>query len=133
MAFRVSQAAAKTSLDAMTALLNGGTVEIRTGTQPASPETAASGTLLGTLTLNATAFGAATTASPSVATANAITSDSTADASGTAGWYRAKTSGGTAVCDGAIGAGQDMTMDNYSIVAGGTIAISSWTISKPTS
>jgi hypothetical protein len=133
---RITQAAAKTSLDAFTALLNGGYVEIRTGAQPATANTAASGTLLGTLPLSATAFGAATTASPSVATANAITSDTNADASGTAGWFRGYTSGGTAVIDGditttAVGTG-NMLMDTTTVVAGGTIAFSSWTISKPT-
>jgi hypothetical protein len=138
MATRITQAAAKASLDALTALLNGGGyIEIRTGAQPATANTAASGTLLGTLPLtNPTAFGAATTASPSVATANAITSDTSADNSGTAGWFRAYTSGAAAVIDGnitttAVGTG-DMLLDDTNIVAGGTIAITSWTISKPT-
>jgi hypothetical protein len=139
MATRITQAAAKASLDSLTALLNSGTLEIRTGTQPATANTAASGTLLGTLTLGATAFGAATTASPSVATANAITSDTSADANGTAGWFRAYRSagnGGAAVIDGSIslsGGGGDMIMDDTTIVLGGVIAVSSWTISMPTS
>jgi hypothetical protein len=138
MATRITQAAAKAAVDAVTALLNSGTVEIRTGSQPATANTAATGTLLGTLTLNATAFGAATTASPSVATANAITSDTSADATGTAGWFRAYRSsgnGGAAVVDGTIttsGGGGDMIIDDASIVIGGTIAVTSWTISLGT-
>ena len=136
MTTRITQASAKTSLDAFTALLNTGYIEIRTGAQPATADTAATGTLLGTLPLSATAFGAATTASPSIATANAITSDSDADDTGTAGWFRAYTTGDVAVIDGditttGVGTG-DMLLDNTSIVAGGTIAVSSWTISKPT-
>jgi hypothetical protein len=141
MATRITQAAAKAALDALTAQIDGGPaagyIEIRTGAQPATANTAASGTLLGTLTLSDPSFGAATTASPSVATAAAITSDTNADASGTAGWFRAYTSAGTAVIDGAItttavGTG-DMLLDDTNIVAGGTIAITSWTISMPTS
>src|SRR5688572_78714 len=101
MATRISNASAAAACDAVVDLLDGGAgagyVEIRTGSQPATVATAASGTLLGTLTLSDPAFGAATTASPAVATANAITSDTTADNSGTAGWYRAYDSTGTAI------------------------------------
>lgn len=139
MATRISNASAAAACDAVVDLLDAGTgagyVEIRTGAQPASVGTAASGTLLGTLPLNATAFGAATTASPAVATANAITDDSDADASGTAGWFRAYDGDDTAIIDGDItgtGGGGDMELDDTSIVAGGTIAIDSWTVSHPT-
>jgi hypothetical protein len=136
----VTQAAAKAACDALVDLLDvggAGYIEIRTGSQPATANTAASGTLLGTLTLSNPAFGNATTASPSVATASAITSDTNADATGTAGWFRAYSGGGTAVIDGVIstvaaGTG-DMQLDSTSIVAGGTIAVSSWTVSHPTS
>ena|SRR5688572_8308275 len=139
MATRISTAAAKAACDAVVDLLDGGAgagyIEIRTGSQPATVATAASGTLLGTLTLSDPAFGNATTASPSVATASAITSDTNADASGTAGWFRGYDSSNTAIIDGSItatGGGGDMTLDTVTIVAGGTIAVSSWTISHPT-
>jgi hypothetical protein len=138
MATRISTAAAKAACDAVVDLLDGGSpgyIEIRTGAQPATVATAASGTLLGTLTLSNPAFGNATTASPSVATASAITSDTSADATGTAGWFRAYTSAGTAVIDGSVtatGGGGDLTLDSVSIVAGGTIAMTAWTVSHPT-
>ena len=139
MATRISTAGAKAACDALVDLLDGGSgagyIEIRTGSQPATVATAASGTLLGTVTLSDPAFGNATTASPSVATASAITSDTNADATGTAGWFRAYDSAATAIIDGSItatGGGGDMTLDTVSIVAGGTIAISSWTVSHPT-
>lgn len=139
MATRITTAAAKAACDSVVDLLDAGAgagyVEIRTGAQPATANTAASGTLLGTLTLSDPAFGAATTASPSVATASAITSDTSADASGTAGWFRAYDSTGTAVIDGSVtatGGGGDLTLDTVSIVAGGTIAMTSWTVSHPT-
>lgn len=139
MTTRISNAGAAAACDALVDLLDGGSgagyIEVRTGAQPASVGTAASGTLLGTLVLSDPAFGNATTASPSVATASAITSDSTADASGTAGWFRAYDSAGTAIIDGSItasGGGGDMQLDNVNVVAGGTISISAWTISLPT-
>lgn len=135
MATRISTAARNAAVNGIVALLDGGAaaghVEIRTGAQPASVATAASGTLLGTLTLSDPSFGAAASGT---ATANAITSDTSADASGTAGWFRAYDSNNTAVIDGSItatGGGGDMTFDNVSIVAGGTIAWSSWTITMP--
>lgn len=135
MATRISTASAKAANDALVALLNSGYIEIRTGTQPATVATAATGTLLGTLTLSNPAFGASTTASPSVATANAITGDASADATGTAGWFRAYASGGTAHIDGSVtatGGGGDLVLDSTSIVAGGTINMTSWTVSHPT-
>lgn len=139
MATRISQAAAAAAANAVVDLLDGGAgagyIEIRVGAQPASPNAAATGTLLGTLTLSDPAFGNATTANPAVATASAITSDTNADASGTAGWFRGYDSAGTAVIDGSItgtGGGGDMELDDVNIVAGGTIAISSWTVSMPT-
>jgi hypothetical protein len=141
MATRITQAAAKAAADAVVDLLDAGAaagyIEIRTGSQPATANTAASGTLLATLPLSDPAFGAATTASPSVATASAITSDTNADASGTAGWFRAYDDNDVAVIDGsitttAVGTG-DMLLDDTNIVAGGTVAITAWTVSMPTS
>lgn len=139
MATRISTAAAKAACDAVVDLLDGGSgaayIEIRTGSQPATVATAASGTLLGTLTCSDPAFGNATTASPSVATASAITSDTTADATGTAGWFRAYDSAATAIIDGSVtatGGGGDLTLDSVSIIAGGTIAMTAWTVSHPT-
>lgn len=118
-------------MDAAGALLDGGYIEIRTGAQPASTGTAASGTLLATLPLSADAFAPA---SAGGAVANAITSDSAADATGTAGWFRAYSSGGTAMIDGAItatGGGGEMELNSTSIVAGGTVSVSAWTIFLP--
>lgn len=138
MTTRISQAEAKAACDAVVDALDGaspGYIEVRTGSQPATVDTAATGTLLATLTLSNPAFGNATTASPSVATANAITSDTSADATGTAGWFRAYNSGGTAKIDGSVtatGGGGDMTFDTVSFIAGGTVALTSWTVSHAT-
>ena len=132
MATHPANVARNAAVNAITALLNsGGTVQIRSGAQPANADTAASGTLLGTLTLSATAFGSAASGT---ATANTITGDSSADATGTAGWFRALTSGAAAVIDGSItatGGGGDMQLDSVSIVASGTINVTAWTITLP--
>lgn len=139
MATRISNAAAAAACNGVTARLDAGAgagyIEIRSGSQPATVGTAATGTLLGTLVLSKPAFGTATTASPAVATAAAITSDTTADATGTAGWFRAYASDGTAVIDGSVtatGGGGDLALDSTSIVAGGTIQMTAWTVSHPT-
>lgn len=129
MTTRVSDAARNAQVNAVAALLGAaGYIEIRTGAQPATVATAASGTLLGTLTLSATPFAAAAAGS---ASANAITGDSSADATGTAGWFRAyNATGPTAVIDGSIGtSGQDLNLNSVSIIAGGTINITSWVLS----
>jgi hypothetical protein len=108
-----------------------GTIGIRTGAAPATPATADSGTLLGTLTCSDPAFGNAATG---VATANAITSDTNADASGDAAHFRIYDSNAVCILQGTAGEAADtpdMTFDNKTIVAGGTIAISSLTITMP--
>ena len=133
MTTKVSVAVANAMVDAVTAKIDGGagagTVQIRTGSQPATVAAGATGTLLGTLTLSDPSFGAAASGT---ATANAVTGDSSADATGTAGWFRVFDSSGTAVDQGdvtATGGGGDMQLDSTSIVAGGTINITSWTMS----
>src|SRR5262245_30350921 len=129
MAFRCSTAARNARNDAHTARLNSGTVRIRTGGQPTNVGDADTGTLLGTLGLNATAFGASSTG---VATANAITSDTNADNSGTAGHARFYTSGAAIDSDCTCGQGSgDISFDNSVVVAGGVIAISSLTMTTP--
>lgn len=130
MAYRRATATRNASVNAETALLNTGTIQIRTGAQPTNVADAAQGTLLGTLTFNATAFGAGATG---VATANAIVSDTSADASGTAAHARILTSGAAIHSDCTCGQGSgDINFDNAVIVAGGTIAISSMTLTAPT-
>ncbi|WP_341935354.1 hypothetical protein MRBLWO14_001001 [Microbacterium sp. LWO14-1.2] len=127
----VRNAMANAAVDLIDAGPAAGTVQIRTGAQPASVATAASGTLLGTLTLSDPGFGDAVNG---VATAAAVTGDSSADATGTAGWFRVYDSTGTALMDGSIseaGGGGDMILDKVAIVAGGTIAVNSWTVTQP--
>lgn len=118
-------------VDEIDAGASAGTVAIRTGAQPTNVGDADTGTLLGTLTFSDPAFGASATGT---ATASAITSDTNADASGTAAHFRIKDSNAAIHSDGTCGtSGADMNFDNNVVVAGGTIAITSMTITIPIS
>lgn len=136
--FKISVAARNAAADGAVDLVDGGagagTIQIRTGAPPATPATAASGTLLGTLTFSDPAFGNAGASVTGRADANAITSDTSADASGDAGWFRVLDSNSNAIFDGTAGVAADtpdMTFDDKAIVAGGTIACSSFQYTQP--
>lgn len=135
MATRISAAARSAASDAIVDLIDGGagagTLKIYTGGQPANPATAATGVLLGTLTMTDPAFG---NAAAGVATAAPITGDTSADASGTAGWARIADSSGNAVLDMAVtasGGGGDLQLDSVNIVAGGAINVTALTVTMP--
>ncbi len=138
MAVRISTASRNAMADAIVDRIDlgsspPGVVKIYTGTQPAGPDSAATGTLLATLTFSNPAFGAA---SAGVATASAITSDTNVDATGTAGWFRIQDGNGVGIIDGNITAtsgGGDAEFDDINFVAGGTAAISSMTVTMPAS
>lgn len=88
MATRLSTGARNSSLDSgLGTIFDGGNgrINIYTGTQPATANDAATGTLLGNLSFGSDSFAAASGGSIS---ANSITSDSSADASGTPGYCR---------------------------------------------
>ena len=130
---KLSTAARNASVAAVLALVDAGpgagTLKFYTGSQPANPQTAPSGTLLATLTFSDPAFGAPSTGT---ATANAITSDTAADASGTAGWARIADSTGATVKDVTVGtSGTDITFASVTWNAGDTIAMSSLTYAQP--
>jgi hypothetical protein len=136
--FKLGSVARNAACDAIVDAIDGGTppgrIEHRTGSQPTNVSDASSGTLLGTNLFSNPAFGAA---SSGVATANSITGDSSADNSGTAGYFRGYTGAGgdtAALFQGNSGtSGCDLNFDNNVIVAGGVIAISSFTVTVPVS
>lgn len=128
---QLSNTGRNAALDALTALFNSGKLRIYDGSQPANANTALSGqTLLAELTFNATAFGAAASG---VATANAITSDSSADATGTASWFRCvKSDGTTVLMDGTVGtSGANANFNSTAIQSGATVAITAMTLTVP--
>lgn len=135
MAYRLSTGARNAGCNGIVDLIDAGggagKILIRTGTQPTNVGDADTGTLLGTLNFSATAFGGSSTGT---ATAASITSDTNADASGTAGHFRIKDFADAIHSDGTCGQGSgDLSFDNNVIVAGGTIAISSMTVTVPIS
>lgn len=132
MAYRLSTNARNKACDGIVDAIDvggAGTIRIRTSTQETNVGDADGGTLLGTLTFSATAFGSSSTGT---ATAAAITSDSSADASGTAGHFRIYDGSAAIHSDGTCGQGSgDLSFDNSVIVSGGVIAISSFTVTVP--
>ena len=136
--FKISTAARNAACNALVDRIDAGTgvgtIAIRTGAPPTNVGDASSGTLLGTCTFAATAFGNAATG---VATAAAITSDTNADNSGDAGYFRvyqgaaADTAADWQGTSGNAGDTPDLVFDNKTIVAGGTIAISAMTLTVP--
>lgn len=136
--FKLGTTCRNAACDGIVDAVDGGTppgrLEHRTGTQPTNVSDASSGTLLGTNLFSNPAFGSASTG---VATAGAISSDTNADNSGTAGYFRVYTGAGgdtAALFQGNTStSGADLNFDNNVIVAGGTIAISSMTVTVPIS
>lgn len=136
MAIRVATATRSTMMNAVEAALDGGsgpaTLEIRTGSQPANADAAASGTLLATLTLNDPA-GAQSGGVITMSVSPAVTA--TAVATGTAGWARLKDSTGATVLDGSVGtAATDFIIDSTSITSGqGVSLVATSTLTYPAS
>jgi hypothetical protein len=134
MALRLGTAARNAACNAVVDLIDGGSgaglINIYTNAQVTNVGDSEGGnTLLGTLTFTDPAFGNAATG---VATASAITSDTNADNSGTAGHATITTSDPTTLMDCTCGQGSgDINFDNNVIVAGGTIAITSMTVTQP--
>lgn len=112
-------------LDAITtAVGTNAKLRIYSGTRPATGGTAT--TQLAELICNATF---APAASGGVLTLNAIANDAAADATGTASWFRLLTTGAAAQIDGDVStSASDLNLNTTSIVVGGPVAVSSFTI-----
>ena len=124
-----SNVAANAACDAMAALLNGGTITIWDGAQPANADTAPTTQVkLVTLTFANPAFGAA---AAGVATAAAIVSG-VASVTSTAAWFRCyKSDATTVVYDGTVGtATSDMIIASTAIVSGATISATALTLAE---
>lgn len=128
----VRNAAANVIVQAIDAGPGPGTLQLRTGAQPASADDPATGTLLATFTLADPAFGAAALG---VATLDATPPlSAVAAASGTAGWFRVADSTGATVGDGLAGtSGQQLNLSTTAITAGGTVTITAGTATVPAS
>jgi len=138
---KISIPAAQVMLDALVDQMEDLTtseIHIFTGSTNSDAATIPAGTILAHLVCAATAFGSASSASPSIATAAAIASDTVADNTGQAGCFWAgpvttpDTMGTGFIQGSAATSGADLNFDDDMIVAGGTVAITAWTISLPT-
>ena len=119
------------AVNAATALLNNGFLNIYTGAQPAL-NGAVTGTLLVQLTFGSPAFATAVASGGTVtATANAIGAG-TAGNTGTAGWFALVASNTTTiVATGVCGtSGSDLNMSTLAISAGTVVSCSSFTITE---
>ncbi len=109
-----------------------GTIKFYTGTQPADADDAVtSQTLLAILTFSDPS---APAASAGKITFSVITEDSSADATGTATWARIEDSDGSNVFDcnvTATGGDGAIELNTVSIVTGGPVRISSFTLTVP--
>ena len=104
-------------------------IKFYVGAVNTTPETAPAGTLLATLTATAQ-FGAASNG----AIADTSWTSAAAAASGTAGsWMLFKSDGTTPVADGSVAktSGGDVNFDENVFVSGGTVALSSLTLTVP--
>lgn len=124
-----------------------GIVEIRTGSQPATADAAATGTLLGTVTLNNLPFvaGSPTNGLTFAAAVAGVLAKSgvwsfTGIANGTAGWFRLKANAldndalSTTLprLDGSVAtSGADMSLSNIAIAVGAPTTIDTFTITMP--
>jgi len=103
-------------------------IRIYSGTAPTDANTALSGnTVLAELACSSSL---APSASGGVLTLSTITQDSSADNTGTASFYRwLKSDATTVIQQGTVGtSGADLNLNTVSIVAGGPVSVTSWTL-----
>jgi hypothetical protein len=129
MTVQLPTAVRNARLDAITTYAGSSPIiRIYSGTAPATANTALSGnTVLAEL---ACSSALAPGASSGVLTLSTITQDSSADATGTASFYRwLKSDATTVVAQGTVGtSGADLNLNTTSIVSGGPVAVTSWTL-----
>ena len=133
--FRLANQTQQNACDAVVDFIDNGVgagyIEIRSGSQPANANLTATGTLLATLTFADPAFGAANTSGVAALDA-AITGDTSADATGTATWARIFTSAAATVFDCDVNTtGATINFDSVNFVTGGSVDITSFTITHP--
>jgi hypothetical protein len=136
MATRIPTAARNAAANAVVLLADAGpaagTIQIRTGAQPATADLAATGTLLATLTMSDPSFAAAVAGVSTLDTTPVLTT--TGVAAGTAGWFRMLDSNGLTVMDGAVAtAGAELNLNTTTISIGVTVEITAGTVTMPAS
>jgi hypothetical protein len=128
MSLRKNTALRNAQGDALGALFNSGTLKIYTGAQPASANDAASGTLLATINIPSTAFGAASSGMIS----KSGTWSAVAVADGTAGWARMESAAGAKKMDFSVAeSAADLIIDNDAVLTGGVVTVTGLDITVP--
>ncbi|WP_018609488.1 hypothetical protein [Uliginosibacterium gangwonense] len=139
----VNAVMASSSLKAAIEGANGFVIDIYSGTQPTSPDAAATGTLLVTVSNNGAGTGmhmGATATAGVISKAGAETWSGTAVAAGTAGWFRCRQVGDTGAAasnsairfDGAIAtSGAEMTLGSLTISASAPFVLSTANFTLP--
>lgn len=128
MTIRLNTAMRNTIADNIASIIGYATLKVYTGTQPATGDTAATGTLLVEITLQG--FNAAASGQVTLSTASPV--QGTAVASGTAGW--ARLTDGMNNFDGSVGtSGTDFIINTTAITLGGTVTLTGCTINQPAS
>ncbi len=124
-----AQASCDGMVDQVDAGAGAGTVQIRTGAQPAV-NGALSGTLLVTFTMSDPAFGAASASgSGATATAASLPKTATAAATGTAGYGAVLDSNSNVLWTGTVAtSAADFIIDNTSINSGQTVNLTAFTV-----
>lgn len=123
-----SRNAAVTAINVI--LGSAGTLKFYSGSMPADGDTDPAGTLLATVALASTPFGAASAGTQAMAAVAAVT----IAASGTAAVAAFEASAGTNVyvCDvTATGGGGTITLDTVALSAGGNLQITSFSLTQP--
>lgn len=138
MATRLSAATRNASCDAIVDRVDAGpaagTIDVRTGAQPATPDDVPTGTLLLTFTLADPGFGTAGAVTTGVASIAGAPRTTVGLAAGTAGWFRAKDSTGAAAFDGSVtatGGGGQLELDSTTISVDLTVNITGGTMTVP--
>jgi hypothetical protein len=117
--------------DLLDADAGAGKIEVYTGSQPATPNTAATGTLLATFTLADPSFSAPATG---VLTLQGTPLSASGVAAGTAGWFRASDNSGDAVMDGTVsatGGGGNLELNTTTVSIGLSVQITGGTVTMP--
>ncbi len=132
MALQLSTTVRNARLDVIESTIGTTAVmKIFTGSAPANPAAADSGTLLASLTLPSDWMGAASGGSKAL---SGTWQDTSADGTGTAGYFRIYESTGTTChIQGTITAtagGGDMTVDNTSFASGQNFQVTTFTLSE---
>lgn len=132
MPLRKNTATRNEQVELFGSLFDGGTLEIYTGSQPADPNSAASGSLLVTITIPNPAFGAASVG----VVAKAGSWSAVATGTGVAGYARFISSDTLKTMDVVvtnIPGGNDLLINSVDIAIGNTVQVVSLTLTEPAS